>query len=371
MGILGNLFGKSKDSESTREHQVDQYKGFWDWFVTHSDSFYQILKNHEAVEEKFLNPLSDSVRPISEQIYFLVGVNNQGKAELILTSDGVIKVMPLVEELVRQAPVLPQWDFIAHKPAFEGDRYGIKMGGYDFDVEKIHFFVNESPEYPDLISLRLLYVDFKAEDKELIENGCMIFLDNFLGELEFASQVDEIELVQSAEGEELIPIGKLKDYLLWREKEFVERYKGVRKDTENDSYSGLNGTLENGKPLVGLVNNTLMEWDAKASHPWLMRIEMSYNSDNDSGMPSSGDYELMDELENQISKVLIDQDGYLNVARQTADGLREVFFACKDFRLPVRTLEEISEKYKDSSLGINYVIYRDKYWKSLDFFSAN
>ncbi|HMR18337.1 MAG TPA: DUF695 domain-containing protein, partial [Sphingobacterium sp.] len=291
--------------------------------------------------------------------------------ELIFTSDGVIKAIPVVEELVSRAPALPRWNFIAHKQAFEVDRYGIKMGEYGFDGEKIHFFVNEQSGYPDLISLGLIYADFKPKDKELIENGCMIFLDNYLGELAFVSQVDEIELVETTEGKELIPIVKLKDYLVWREKEFVEKYKEIRKDTEHDSYSGIEGTLNNGMPLIGIVNSTLMEWEAKASHPWLMRIDIGYRADDDTGMPNREDYKLMDELEGEITAVLADKDGYLNVARQTADGLREIFFACKDFRRPVQVLEDISQKYKQSTLDINYVIYRDKYWKSLDFFKTS
>ena len=36
---------------------------------------------------------------------------------------------------------------------------------------------------------------------------------------------------------ELIPISKLKDFLTWREKEFIEKYEGTRHNTENDSYA--------------------------------------------------------------------------------------------------------------------------------------
>lgn len=370
MGFLSNLFGKDKISSTKPEEVEDRYAHFWNWFAAHSDTFYELLQNQEDIEEKFLNPLGEAVRPISEHIYFLVGMNNEGIGEVIFTSDGVVKAMPLIEDLVGQAPSVPRWSFIAHKQAFDVGCYGIKMGEYTFDGEKMQFFADEQPAYPDLISLKLVHEDYKAEDKKMLENGCMIFLDNFLGELAFTNQVDEIELVASADGKELIPITKLKDYLLWREKEFIEKYKGLRKDTEQDTYSGIEGTLNNGMGLVGIVNNTLMEWDAKASHPWLMRIDIGYKSDNEGGMPNQQDYQLMNELEDGVIERLRDQDGYLNVARQTADGLREIFFACKDFHLPVHVMEDVLQRYRESSLQVDYVLYRDKYWKSLEMFKT-
>ena len=64
---------------------------------------------------------------------------------------------------------------------------------------------------------------------------------------------------------------------------------------------------------------------------------------------------------------LNDFDGYLNIGRETADGVRDIYFACKDFRKPSKVLEQIISNYS-SELEIEYEIFKDKYWQSLERF---
>lgn len=368
MGFFEKLFSK-KSSENSKNQTIESFEDFWKWFSLHSDEFYQIIVQGNEIETKFFDPLSQALGQINKHIYYLVGINSNNKAELIFTAEGVVKHFPIVEKLVSLAPQMEKWDFITHKPASDMNRYGIKMGDYSFSEEKIQFFVTNHEAYPDLIDINLVYSDYSDEDKEVIINGCFIYLDNFLGELTFASVVDDIRLVASVEpGTELIPISKLKEYLVWREKEFVEKYEATRKNTENDNYTGLEATLQSGAPLIALINQDLMAWDAKPSHPWIFRIDMGYVSDNDSGMPNQTDYELMDVIEDYITTRMQDRDGYLNIGRQTADGLREVFFACRDFRKPVFLMIDLQKEFAHRKLKIDYTIYKDKYWKTLDFF---
>ena len=64
---------------------------------------------------------------------------------------------------------------------------------------------------------------------------------------------------------------------------------------------------------------------------------------------------------------LKDSEGYLNLGRETADSLREIYFACKDFRKPSIVLEEIKNQFA-SQVDIEYEIYKDKYWQSFSRF---
>ena len=73
------------------------------------------------------------------------------------------------------------------------------------------------------------------ENKKQILNGTYIFLDNFLGEIDFLNNIDNLTTVSKKEAKkELVPIEKLKDFLTWRQKEFIEKYEGVRYDTEKE-----------------------------------------------------------------------------------------------------------------------------------------
>jgi len=195
-------------------------------------------------------------------------------------------------------------------------------------------------------------------------------LDNYLGELAFLNNIDNLKTIGKKEAvKELISIGKLKDYLTWRQKEFVEKYEGVRYDTESDTYSVLEAELESGNTLIAVINTELLNWDSKASHPWISVLTLKFDGSNSNGMPNKGDYKLLDKIEEDVMQELRDIDGFLNIGRQTAKGERDVYFACKDFRKPSKVFYDIQQKYSDS-FGIEFDIYKDKYWKSVEKFRS-
>lgn len=202
-------------------------------------------------------------------------------------------------------------------------------------------------------------------------NGIYIFLDNFLGELHSVTLIDSLKIVGKKDtSEELIPIEKLKDYLIWREKEFVEKYEGVRHDTEHDNYSSLEAKTKDGQIVLAIVNSEVLDWDKKASHPWVLSIEIPFDgSNNNNGMPDNETYQLLNNIEDEIMLDLKDLDGYLNVGRETSAGKREIYFACKEFRKPTKVLNAIIKKY--NQLEISYEIYKDKYWQSFKHLEHN
>jgi hypothetical protein len=174
--------------------------------------------------------------------------------------------------------------------------------------------------------------------------------------------------MQQAE-KELVPIAKLKDFLDWREKEFIEKYDGVRYDTSEDGHSTLEAELESGNKLIAVVNTQLLNWDSKASHPWIAAIIFKYDGDNNNGMPNDNDYQTLNEIEEGILQQLLDKDGYLYIGRQTANSEREIYFACKDFRKPSKVFFKTQQE--NNYFEIEYDIYKDKYWQSFERFKPD
>ena len=98
-------------------------------------------------------------------------------------------------------------------------------------------------------------------------------MDNFLGELNFATTIDNTNITGISDAShELVSIEKLPDYLTWRQKEFIEKYEGIRYDSENDNYACFESELESGEMLLYVINTQVLEWDKKASHPWDLNI---------------------------------------------------------------------------------------------------
>lgn len=351
------------------ESQVNAYTDFWRWFQQEEKKFFTVVKNKGDVAEEFFSKLSEKLTPLNDGFFYLTGMCDTETVELIITAEGAIKNIVFAEEFIKSAPSTEGWKFIALKPALDISKLNIQMNDCSFNADNISFYANEFEGYPDEIDITIVHHDFTEENKQVIVNGTYIFLDNYLGELEFATTIDNLTVVGKNEAEkELIPIAKLKDYLVWRQKEFVEKYEAVQYSTATDNYAAFQAELENGNPLIAIINTNLLDWDGKASHPWIAQVDIKYEGEN--GMPDKAGFELLDEIEDKILDELKDANGNLYIGRQTANNVREIYFACKDFRAPSKVLQQIQQEYT-SSMEISFDIYKDKYWQSFNRFNNN
>ncbi len=365
MDFLKNIFNNKTELIKSNDQ-------FWNWFLKNEKNFNNVVKQSKNIEKGFFDKLSPKLEELKDGYFFLAGMYDDDTVELVLTADGNIKNFVFVEELVNSAPAIDGWKFTALKPALSIDDMSIEMGGYEFNKDTISFYFTEFPNYPDLIDITIVHNDWTEENKSEIEIGTYIFMDNYLGELDFVTTIDSHRIAGKKEAKsDLIDISKLKDFLIWREKEFIEKYEGIWHISENDIYSILEGELENGNRLISVINSDVLNWDNKASHPWILTTLIKYNIEiNNFGMPTKKSQQLLEEIENDISEELKDIDGYINIGRQTANGERTIYFACKDFRKPSKVLYAIQTKYSDL-FEINYDIFKDKYWQTLERFKAN
>lgn len=363
MNFLKKLFG-------SKESPINSYSDFWTWFIRNEADFFTVVKNGKDIERLFFDKISPKVSELKNGFFFVTGMHNDNTAELIITADGDIKNIVFVEELVNSAPSIENWKFTALKPALSIEDVNISMGGYEFNEANLFFYTNESAFYPDEIDISIVHKELNDDNRKQISTGVYIFLDNYLGELDFINNIDTLSIVGAHESDkEFIPISKLKDFLNWRQKEFIEKYDAVRYDTENDSHSMMEAELESGNKLFAVINAELLDWDGKASHPWIGILTFRYDGSNNNGMPTDDDYELLNKIEEEILSELKDLDGYLNIGRQTADGEREIYFACKEFRKPSKVFHKIEQIYSNN-FEIEYDIYKDKYWQTFEKFIA-
>ncbi len=361
MSFLDKILGR-------KEAPIESYNDFWNWFLANEKEFFKTVQNGENIHQGFFDKLAPKLDEIHEGIYFLTGMFDDQTAELVLTPDGAIRNIYVIEELVNAAPKINGWKFTALKPASDINNVSITYQNFEFSKENLKFYPRVHEAYPDEIDLVIVYDHFIEEKKANVTNGVYIFLDNYLGELHSVTLIDNL-VVTGPENvsEELIPIEKLKDYLIWREKEFVEKYEGTRHNTENDGYANFEGKRQDGSIVLALINTTILEWDKKASHPWVFIVAVPFDDCDNGGLPDEKTYKLLDEIEEEIIYSLPDSEGYLNVGRETANNKREIFFTCKDFRKPAKIADELIKKYS-GAFEISYELYKDKYWQSFRHF---
>jgi len=360
VNFLKRLFKKE-------DKPIKNYQDFWEWFSIHQKQFHEVVKEHTAVQDLFFNRLQPKLDELKDGYNYLTGMCDDRTAELVLTPDGVTKNIVFCEELVESAPQIEGWKFTALKPALDIQDVLIKMNGYDFGRSNMSFYSNDNSDYPDDIDITIVHDDLNEENRKKIVAGSHIFLDNYLGELDYVTTIDNVKVIGRKDAErELIPIEKLKDYLKWRQKEVVEKYEGVRNDYDTGEFSIVEIKLESGRAIVATVNMNLLKWDAKASHPWILDVEIAYDGDHNNGMPDKETYAILDDIEKNFLPELNDYEGFLWIGRSSGNNLRNIYIACKDFRKPSKLLHEVQKAYS-GPLKISFDIYKDKYWHTLNY----
>lgn len=362
MRFLSNIFGR-------KHNKKDNIHEFWTWFLKNEQAFFHSVKNNDQIDQNFFSKLSPKVDALRKDLYFLTGMYNEHVAELVITPDGVVKNIAFVENLIESAPALPNWKFTALKPAIDDiEKLKITMYGFSFDINDMFFYPILHTYRPDEVDIVIVHPDYSENEKANITHGVEIFLDNYIGELNSIISIDSLSVTSKdmAAGE-LIPLTKLKDYLIWREKEFIEKYTHLKHDTDLDSYTAFEGTMQNGSPILAVINTALLDWDGKASHPWIAILRIDYDGTTSHGMPDQQTYGLMDKFEEDLMLSFPPDIGSLNIGRETADNIREVYIACTEFRKTSQIIDQLIIVYQDQ-LQIDYSIYKDKYWRSFNRF---
>lgn len=361
MSFLKSLFGRKAEKTSP-------YSAFWSWFQTREREFHRVTRDRGDVNQVFLNVLQSRLQEIRPGFYALAGLVAPDTVQLIFTAEGAVKNFPFVEELVQHAPVVNGWVFEALKPAIVMQGLDLEMRGLKFNTANLFFQPVEPTAYPDAIDLLMIYSDYTPQNEEVITRAVYVYLENLLGELRFATVIDNLTIKSKTDvSGDIIPIGKLNNYLTWREKEFVEKYDGVRYSTANDRYRMMEGRMKNGDPILAVVNNDLMFWDKKVSHPWILVVDIAYGNTGTDGLPGTSTATFLNDIEEKLRDQLKDDDGCLNIGRETGGGHRVLYFACSDFKIPSKIADQFVQAYRDT-FPIAYEITRDKYWRSLERF---
>ncbi|ENV35165.1 DUF695 domain-containing protein [Acinetobacter gerneri] len=365
-----SFFKKLFSNKETTQTETDCYGAFWIWFEQHQQKFHDIVRenNREKFSEFLFNPLRKELDQVHQGIFYLAGMLDQDTAEIVFTPDGVVPNIVFIEELVAAAPEIAGWKFTALKPEMDINQLYLEMHGYDFNKENLSFYLNDDEAYPDEIDLVMVHDEYQAEMHNPFTEAVYIYLDNYLGEYNAIMHIDHVTVCSKQDAEkELMPIDKLKNILTLKNSE-ISRLNSIQYDhIDSDEYSILEGQTDDDQPLSVMLNSSILEWEHKASHPWMFVMDFTYQGQDYQGMPSEQDYDALEQIDQELYEQLIDKDGYLFLGRETGGNKRTFYYACKDFRKPSKLAAEISSKYKDQ-FEIETNILKDKYWHTMGKF---
>lgn len=164
---------------------MDTITQFWKWFQDNNKAYLFLHDVDEDLKEKLLNDFEEQLHNYCDQIYFQIGGDPNEDQELIITAEGDEKYFSQVEDLVRAAPKISGWKFIAFKPSIPG-HFKSEWDDLELNTEDMWFLPLFNGKNSDLgITIYLKNYDL-IKDNEILPTLLFEMLDTILGEKPFA-----------------------------------------------------------------------------------------------------------------------------------------------------------------------------------------
>jgi hypothetical protein len=359
MSLLDTIFNKPKPKYQAAD--------FWKWLLKNKTRLDQLKTAIEQDAHQLLDEVIEELSQFNPWLKAVCGNYDDDTIELIITADGDIALFTKVQELIAAAPHLPGWRFTAHKPAVGLSNMGIRMYGKVFDESTLHFYPIEEPEYPDEVILVFTHPDYLPADHEDFQTAINMFVQNGIGELKAATLIDDMDYGSEPEDKtELIPIAKLDSYLLWREKEFVEKYQAGPIEKVPELYNVIEGQDEDGNVMIAIVNTAYENWSYKPAYQWLLSVSMEYEA-AENGLPPEKMLAAMQLEEEQVIKMLVSQSEAIYVSSKTFKGARTACFYTRSYELPCQLMHKWADEHPNSVIS-GFFVEKDKYWRCLEEF---
>lgn len=171
--MLSSLFG------------INPRKRFWKWFEDNAIALAAV----KSGEDPILQKLNRELRKVHPSLDFEMGLGGEGQSKFIVSANGIRSVFPIVEQLVADAPALPNWEIIAFRQP-KDTVSEIRYGNFLLKVEDVWF---SHKHRMDKVDLTLYIRDLSPENEEQSIGASFILLDNALGEYLVATGIGLIE----------------------------------------------------------------------------------------------------------------------------------------------------------------------------------
>lgn len=187
---------------------------FWKWFSDNEKNY----RNFQSDPDRYLTELVKNVRKIVNGLAVELEPSQHGIINMTISADGDIELFPIVQKTVDCAPEIDGWKFFAFRQRMPADKVKgmiLKAHDHTLDPNEMKFYPITSDATLDII----VYADHVTEEnKTNVAYGCLLLLDNLLGEYDCVKKVRSFDFhsmptdpIELSEMKPLIEIGNYVD----------------------------------------------------------------------------------------------------------------------------------------------------------------
>jgi hypothetical protein len=194
----------------TTKNLIDE---FWKLFGQNELTYRKIFDERETdLIDDILNKLTEIQNGLAVEFEKLNEIY-----VMTISADGVEEYFNIVQEIIDKAPSIENWEFIAFRQPYDKERlqkFVLSVYGYSFDPKQIMFLpiIEEEKLY-----IQIFTTDISDETKNKIGYGCLMLLDNIIGEYACVKKVNGYEYYNLEEAtefkSELKPLTEIREYL--------------------------------------------------------------------------------------------------------------------------------------------------------------
>jgi hypothetical protein len=190
----------SEDKKTEIKSDSLEIKKFWGWFKKNEKSLKDFEKNRDTVLNQILNVCSE----INPNITIELESGVKGVINFTFSTNGDPDLIPIVQEIVKRAPKIKGWNFIAFRQKITTEQLKTKVLEIDkkkFDPNTIKFKATENENKLDLI---IYAKGISRSNFTDVSYQLSILIDQVLGEYNCAMQINQIDYEELPKDKKLL-----------------------------------------------------------------------------------------------------------------------------------------------------------------------
>ncbi len=164
---------------------------FWTWFFANEQHYRNMDEDGPDERDHRIKVFLDHLAPYNHELTFLTGTHADGTHELIISADGIQQHFWSAEYLVKSAPALKGWRFIALKPA-QADFGPVQLNDKTFDLDTLQFARVQGEE--DELNVVIFHPSYEEDEQELHVVATYLLLDSLLGERSVTEDINGMDV---------------------------------------------------------------------------------------------------------------------------------------------------------------------------------